>query len=138
MPAFLYPIARAAAHPADAVARADIIVTCTTARAPILGPDDVAPGQFIAAVGADSEGKHELDARLLARARVVTDLTAQSARMGDLQHAIAAGLMTAADVHAEIGQINSLEPPVFQIQGSKPVVLFPQAIKQGELKLGVN
>jgi branched-chain amino acid transport system substrate-binding protein len=36
------------------------------------------------------------------------------------------------------GQINSLEPPVFQIQGSRPIVLFPQAIKQGELKLGVN
>jgi branched-chain amino acid transport system substrate-binding protein len=36
------------------------------------------------------------------------------------------------------GQITSLEPPVFQIQGTKPVVLFPQAIKQGELKLGVN
>jgi branched-chain amino acid transport system substrate-binding protein len=36
------------------------------------------------------------------------------------------------------GQINSLEPPVFQIQNAKPVVLFPQPIKQGELKLGVN
>ncbi|MCX7321068.1 MAG: amino acid ABC transporter substrate-binding protein [Hyphomicrobiales bacterium] len=36
------------------------------------------------------------------------------------------------------GQINSLEPPVFQIQGGKPVVLFPEAIKQGEFKLGVN
>ncbi len=36
------------------------------------------------------------------------------------------------------GQINSLEPPVFQIQGAKPVVLFPEAIKQGDLKLGVN
>ena len=36
------------------------------------------------------------------------------------------------------GQINSLDPPVFQIQGAKPVVLFPQAIKQGELRLGVN
>jgi branched-chain amino acid transport system substrate-binding protein len=36
------------------------------------------------------------------------------------------------------GQINSLEPPVFQIQGARPIVLFPQAIKQGELKLGVN
>jgi branched-chain amino acid transport system substrate-binding protein len=36
------------------------------------------------------------------------------------------------------GQINSLEPPVFQIQGSKPVVLFPKAIKQGDLKLGVD
>jgi branched-chain amino acid transport system substrate-binding protein len=36
------------------------------------------------------------------------------------------------------GQINSLEPPVFQIQNGKPIVLFPPAIKQGELKLGVN
>ena len=36
------------------------------------------------------------------------------------------------------GQINSLQPPVFQIQGAKPVVLFPNVIKQGELKLGVN
>jgi branched-chain amino acid transport system substrate-binding protein len=36
------------------------------------------------------------------------------------------------------GQINSLEPPVFQIQNGKPVVLYPEAIKQGEFKLGVN
>ncbi|CAN5309755.1 amino acid ABC transporter substrate-binding protein [soil metagenome] len=36
------------------------------------------------------------------------------------------------------GQINSLEPPVFQIQGQKPVVLAPAIIKQGEFKLGVN
>jgi branched-chain amino acid transport system substrate-binding protein len=36
------------------------------------------------------------------------------------------------------GQINSLEPPVFQIQGAKPVVLFPAGIKQGDLKLGVD
>ncbi len=36
------------------------------------------------------------------------------------------------------GQINSLEPPVFQIQGGKPVVIHPAAIKQGELKLGVQ
>lgn len=36
------------------------------------------------------------------------------------------------------GQINSLDPPVFQIQGGKPIVLFPQAIQQGDLKVGVN
>lgn len=36
------------------------------------------------------------------------------------------------------GQIISLEPPVFQIQGAKPVVLLPTAIKQGEFKLGVQ
>lgn len=36
------------------------------------------------------------------------------------------------------GQITSLEPPVFQIQGGKTVVVHPQAIKQGEFKLGVK
>ncbi|MBN9499838.1 MAG: amino acid ABC transporter substrate-binding protein [Alphaproteobacteria bacterium] len=36
------------------------------------------------------------------------------------------------------GQINSLEPPVFQLQGGKPVVLSPAIIKQGDFKLGVN
>jgi branched-chain amino acid transport system substrate-binding protein len=34
------------------------------------------------------------------------------------------------------GQITSLDPPVFQIQGGKPVVIFPEYIKQGELKFG--
>ena len=36
------------------------------------------------------------------------------------------------------GQITSLEPPVFQIQNGKTVVVYPAAIKQGEFKLGVN
>lgn len=36
------------------------------------------------------------------------------------------------------GQIDSLEPPVFQIQGAKPIVLSPALIKQGDFKLGVN
>ena len=33
-----------------------------------------------------------------------------------------------------IGQIDSLQPPVFQIQGGKPVVLSPKAIKQGDIR----
>jgi branched-chain amino acid transport system substrate-binding protein len=36
------------------------------------------------------------------------------------------------------GQITSLEPPVFQIQKGKPLVLHPAAIKQGELQLGIK
>jgi branched-chain amino acid transport system substrate-binding protein len=36
------------------------------------------------------------------------------------------------------GQITSLEPPVFQIQKGKPLVLHPQAIRQGEFQLGVK
>ena len=36
------------------------------------------------------------------------------------------------------GQITSLEPPVFQIQGSKPIVIHPPQVKQGELRLSVQ
>lgn len=36
------------------------------------------------------------------------------------------------------GQITSLEPPVFQIQNSKPIVVHPEAIKEGDLKIGVK
>jgi branched-chain amino acid transport system substrate-binding protein len=36
------------------------------------------------------------------------------------------------------GQIDSLTPPVFQIQNEKTVVLLPNEIKQGELKFGVG
>jgi branched-chain amino acid transport system substrate-binding protein len=36
------------------------------------------------------------------------------------------------------GQITSLEPPVFQIQGGKTVVVHPASIKQGEFRLGVK
>jgi branched-chain amino acid transport system substrate-binding protein len=32
------------------------------------------------------------------------------------------------------GQITSLEPPVFQLRGGKTVVVWPEAVKQGELE----
>lgn len=36
------------------------------------------------------------------------------------------------------GQITSLEPPVFQIQNAKPIVIHPAGIKQGDLKIGIK
>ena len=38
---------------------------------------------------------------------------------------------------AASGQINSLQPPVFQLQGGQPVVLWPPAIKQGDLRFSI-
>jgi branched-chain amino acid transport system substrate-binding protein len=35
------------------------------------------------------------------------------------------------------GQINSLQPPVLQLQGGQPVVLWPPAIKQGDLRFPI-
>jgi len=89
----------------DATRLSDVIATCTPARTPYLGPDDVRPGTFIAAIGADNPDKSEIDPALMGRAKVVVDVTAQCAHMGDLHHAIAAGTMREADVHAELGEL---------------------------------
>jgi alanine dehydrogenase len=89
----------------EATLESDVIVTCTSAKAPFLGLEHVRPGTFIAAIGADNPEKGEIEPALMARARVITDVTAQAAHMGDLNHAIRAGAMREADVHAEIGEI---------------------------------
>jgi ornithine cyclodeaminase/alanine dehydrogenase-like protein (mu-crystallin family) len=90
---------------AGAARASDIIVTCTTATRYFITREIIRPGAFIAAVGADNDHKQEIDPALLAQAKVVTDLTEQAARIGDLHHAIEAGAMKAADVHAELGEV---------------------------------
>ncbi len=91
----------------EAVARqADVLVTCTPSRAPMVHADWLRPGTHVTALGSDGPGKQELDPSCLARADlVVCDRLAQCARLGELQHALAAGLMREADVHAELGEV---------------------------------
>jgi ornithine cyclodeaminase/alanine dehydrogenase-like protein (mu-crystallin family) len=90
-----------------ATRRSDIVVTCTTARQWFLGLADVSPGCFVAAVGADNPEKQELEPTLLAASTVVVDLLEQCAVMGDLHHALDAGVMTRSAVHAELANIVS-------------------------------
>jgi alanine dehydrogenase len=93
------------AEPGDGARASDVIVTCTSSRVPFLAPTDARPGTFIAAIGADHPDKNEIDPALMARARMVTDLTAQCSHMGDLHHALEAGAMRVSDVHAELGEL---------------------------------
>ena len=88
-----------------AVASSDVCVTCTPSRQPLVWDADVRAGTFLAAVGADSADKQELDPRILARAKVVVDSLEQCAGIGDLHHAIAAGLVAKEDVHAELADV---------------------------------
>jgi ornithine cyclodeaminase/alanine dehydrogenase-like protein (mu-crystallin family) len=84
---------------------ADVIACCTTSTEPFLELGMVVAGTFIAAVGADAPHKNELTPQLMAAATVVTDASAQCADMGDLHHAIGAGVMTEAAVHAELSDV---------------------------------
>jgi alanine dehydrogenase len=92
-------------QPVDGVAASDVCVTCTPSRSAFLLAEHVSPGTFVAAVGADSSDKQELDPRLMAAATVVVDVLEQCASIGDLHHAIDGGFLTRAQVHAELGEI---------------------------------
>jgi ornithine cyclodeaminase/alanine dehydrogenase-like protein (mu-crystallin family) len=88
-----------------AVGQSDVCVTCTPSRTPIVAAEHVRPGTFLAAVGADSPDKQELDHWLLIKGKLVVDSLEQCAVMGELHHALEAGLMARADVYAELGAI---------------------------------
>lgn len=83
----------------------DIIVTCTPSKTALVKTEDVKPGTFIAAVGADSEDKQEIDSSLLASSKIVVDLLEQASTIGELHHGIKNGLVTQAHVHSELGEI---------------------------------
>jgi ornithine cyclodeaminase/alanine dehydrogenase-like protein (mu-crystallin family) len=81
-----------------AVRGADIVITTTPSRAPLVEADWLDPGTHVTAVGADDPAKQELAADVLARAAVVAvDDRGQAARSGELHHAIEGGVRREED-----------------------------------------
>ena len=90
----------------EAVEGADVVVTTTPAREPLVRAEWLAPGAHVTAVGSDMPEKQELDAAVLARAdKVVADRLEACLQNGEIHRAVAAGAITAGDVHAELGEI---------------------------------
>jgi alanine dehydrogenase len=131
----------------DALRNSDVCVTCTPARQFFIRKEDVAPGTFIAAVGADSPYKQELEPSLVASSKVVVDILAQCAEVGELHHAIGDGLMQRSDVHGELGEIVSGKKPgrtsdeditIFDSTGTAlqdvaaAAAIYEKALKQGK------
>lgn len=98
---------RAEADPQQAVAGADVIVTATPAEAPILKAEWLSSGQHVTAMGSDAEHKNEIDPAIFARAdfAYVADSLKQTRRLGELHHAVRAGLAGADADFPELGQI---------------------------------
>jgi ornithine cyclodeaminase len=95
-----------ASTPEEVCCAADILITATPSRAPIVRADWLQPGVHVTAVGSDSPGKQELEAACLARADlVVADRRAQCAAFGELRHALAAGLIADAGTVTELGAL---------------------------------
>lgn len=88
-----------------ALSRSDVCVTCTPARAPLMPHEQIRPGTFVAAVGADSPEKQELDPALLGISKLVVDALGQCSEIGELHHALDCGLIRREQVHAELAEL---------------------------------
>jgi alanine dehydrogenase len=86
-------------------AACDIVSTVTPVRNPIVDADAVGDHTHINAVGADAPGKHELAADLLSAAKLVVDDREQCTHSGEINVPYAAGNLTDADIHAELGAV---------------------------------
>jgi ornithine cyclodeaminase len=90
----------------EAVDGADLVVTVTPARDPFLEAVWLKPGVTVVAVGSDGPEKQELAAGVLGGgAKVVVDSARQCLSLGETHHAVAAGVLRAEDIHAELGEI---------------------------------
>lgn len=94
---------------AQAVRQADVILTATPSRAPMIRREWVKPGTHFSCVGADMSGKQEIDAQILADARVFGDDIAQCVSVGESEAAIKQGLLAA--LAGEIGAVIAGELP---------------------------
>jgi ornithine cyclodeaminase len=82
----------------EAIAGADIVVTVSASREPLVRVEEIAPGTHLSAMGADQPGKQELAADLVAQGKLFTDRIDQSISIGEFQHAVQAGLIAASDI----------------------------------------
>jgi ectoine utilization protein EutC len=92
----------------EAVGGADIVITVTASREPLVRPDWIARGALVIAIGSDGPDKQELDVEVLARAdRIVADSLPQCLRLGEIHHALERGAISNDKVTAELGEITA-------------------------------
>ena len=95
----------------DVVPGADVVVTLTPARGPIVRDEWISPGTHIAAVGADKGGDQELETAIMQRARIFVDDIRQCRTDGEINVPLSAGAISEADIAGEIGEVVAGKKP---------------------------
>lgn len=109
----------------EATEQADIIVTTTPARTPIIKASYVKDGTHINAIGADAKGKQELESSLLKKAKIIIDNWHQASSGGEINVPLSEGVISKKDIYGELGEIvlgkkkrkNSKEITIFDSTG---------------------
>jgi ornithine cyclodeaminase len=92
----------------EAVRDADIVITVTASREPLVRAAWLKPGATVIAVGSDDPDKQELDVDVLAGAdKIVADSIVQCLRLGEIHHAVERKAIAKEKIHAELGEITA-------------------------------
>lgn len=102
--------ATALASVEDAVRSADIVCAVTHAAQPVLRREWLRPGTHVNSVGYNTAGDGEIDVQTIRDALVVVEsrsvaLAAPPAGAVELRRAMETGVISADDIHAEIGEL---------------------------------
>jgi alanine dehydrogenase len=89
----------------NCVEEADIVVTTTPVRKPIVKSEWIKDGTHINAIGADAKGKEELEPELLKKAKLVVDDWQQASHSGEINVPISCGIITKSDIYATLGEV---------------------------------
>lgn len=103
--------ARVARSVRDALAQADVAVTTTPSREPLVHASDLHAGLHVTAMGSDAHYKNELAPSVFEAARYVCDRLEQTRVLGELAHAIRAGAVAADARFDELGEIVAARRP---------------------------
>jgi ornithine cyclodeaminase len=94
-----------------AVSGSDVVITTTASRTPLVRAAWIQPGCLVIAVGSDGPDKRELEVDVLALAdRVVADSLPQCRRLGEIHHALDAGVIQENRI-TELGRITGGQSP---------------------------
>ena len=89
----------------EAVEDADIIVTATPSRKPLVSDEWVSEGTHITCIGADAPGKEELDPHILTHAKIYVDDWDQALHSGEVNVPLSKGIITKEDIYGELCEV---------------------------------
>ena len=92
--------------PEQTVNLSEILITCTPSKSPIIKSEWLKKGLHITAMGSDAEMKNELDPKIIKDCDCyIPDSQSQTSILGELNHAIKAGLVSAEKKYNELGSV---------------------------------
>ena len=90
----------------EAVEGADIIITTTPSRKPVVMSEWISDGVHFNCIGADAPGKQELDPMILKKAsKIVVDDVEQAIHSGEINVPLSEGIIGAGSIYGELGEI---------------------------------